>query len=120
MTGMQESGFKVNDFVDVQVTKIHSFGAIVTLPEGRRGLIHISQVSDDFVKDINSYLKVGDKLTARIKKIASDGKIDLTLRKKKKILVPEVREKEFKFSHLEEKMNEFLSRTENKTEEKTV
>ncbi|MCK4995051.1 MAG: S1 RNA-binding domain-containing protein [Candidatus Omnitrophica bacterium] len=118
---MQESGFKINDSVEVQVTKIHSFGAIATLPDGKRGLIHISQVSDDFVKDINSYLKVGDKLQAWIKKIASDGKIDLTLRKKKKpAVVPEVREKEFKFSHLEEKMNEFLSRAENKTEEKTV
>ncbi|MFH1093764.1 MAG: S1 RNA-binding domain-containing protein [Candidatus Omnitrophota bacterium] len=117
---MQENELKVNDSVDVQVTKIHSFGAIVTLPDGKRGLIHISQVSDDFVKDISSYLKVGDKLTARIKKIAGDGKIDLTLRKKKKVVVPEVREKEFRFSHLEEKMNEFLSRVENKTEEKTV
>ena len=114
---MQEDGFKLNDLVDVQVVKIHSFGAIVSLPDGKRGLIHISQVSDDFVKDINSYLKVGDKLSARIKKIASDGKIDLTLRKKKKVLVPETREKDFKFSHLEEKMNEFLSRTEGKTEE---
>ncbi len=117
---MRESGFKVNDLVDVKVTKIHSFGAIVTLPEGKRGLIHISQVSDDFVKDINNYLKVGDKLTARIKKIASDGKIDLTLRKKKKVFVAESREKEFKFSHLEEKMNEFLSRTDIKTVKKTV
>ena len=120
MTGMRESGFKVNDLVDVQVIKIHTFGAIVILPEGKRGLIHISQVSDDFVKDIKSYLKVGDKLRACIKKIASDGKIDLTLRKKKKVLMPEAHEKEFKFSHLEEKMNEFLSRTENKTEEKGV
>lgn len=117
---MQENEFKVNDIVDVQVAKIHSFGAIVTLPDGKRGLIHISQVSDDFVKDINSYLKAGDKLQARIKKIASDGKIDLTLRKKKKVVVPEVREKEFKFSHLEEKMNEFLSRSGDETKEKTV
>ena len=111
---MPESGFKVNDLVDVQVIKIHSFGAIVSLPDGKRGLIHISQVSDDFVKDINSYLKTGDKFKACVKKIASDGKIDLTLRKKKKAEVPEPREKEFKFSQLEEKMNEFLSRSENK------
>ncbi len=117
---MQESGLKINDLVDVQVVKIHSFGAIVTLPDGKRGLIHISQVSDDFVKDINSYLKAGDKLKARVKKIANDGKIDLTLRNKKKIVAPEPRVKEFKFSHLEEKMNEFLSRSEDKTEEKTV
>jgi len=114
-SNMQENGFKIGDVVEVEVAKIQNFGAIVKLPGNKRGLIHISQVSDDFVKDINEYLKVGEKIKACVKKISFDGKIDLTLKKKKKPAAPVKREKEFKFCHLEEKMDEFLKRKESST-----
>ncbi|MFH1459508.1 MAG: S1 RNA-binding domain-containing protein [Candidatus Omnitrophota bacterium] len=107
---IKPNGFKVGDVVEAQVTKIHNFGAVVKIGNNFRGLIHISQISDDFVKNINDYLKVGDKVKARIKKISTDGKIDLTLKTKKKNLVPAVKEKEFKFASLEEKMDAFLEK----------
>jgi len=109
---MQENGFKIGDILEVEVTKIHDFGAVVKLPHNRRGLIHISQVSDDFVKNINDYLKIGDKVLARVKKISTDGKIDLTLKKRKKPLPPNNREKEFKFFSFQEKIDEFLKRAD--------
>ncbi len=108
----EEFGFKVGDVVKVQVLKIHNFGAFVKLPDNKRGLIHISQVSDDFVKDIKDYLKAGDKVEARIKKITADGKIDLTLKKKRKVLVSPARTKEFKISPFHEKIDEFLKKEE--------
>ncbi|MBI4846743.1 MAG: S1 RNA-binding domain-containing protein [Candidatus Omnitrophica bacterium] len=108
---MQVNGFKTGDIVEVQVAKIHAFGAIVILPNDVRGLIHISQVSDDFVKNVADYLKVGDKLSARIKKISADGKIDLTLKKKEKPVPATVKEKEFKFSIFQEKIEEFLKKS---------
>jgi S1 RNA binding domain protein len=107
---MGENSFKAGDIVEVEVTKIHDFGAVVRLGSDVRGLIHISQVSDDFVKNINDYLKVGDRVTARIKKISADGKIDLTLRKKK-IAASAAGEKEFRFSSLQEKMDAFLKKS---------
>ncbi|MDD5746287.1 MAG: S1 RNA-binding domain-containing protein [Candidatus Omnitrophica bacterium] len=107
---MGDNGFKIGDSVEAVVTKIQNFGAIVTLKNNTRGLIHISQVSDDFVKDINDYLKVGDRVTARVKKVGADGKLDLTLRKKKAAAAAH-NEKEFRFSSLQEKMDEFLKKS---------
>jgi len=109
---MDENCFKVGDVVEAVVTKIQDFGAIVTLKNNTRGLIHISQVSDDFVKNINDYLKVGDRVSARVKKISADGKLDLTLRKKKPAVQVQP-EKEFRFSSLQEKMDEFLKKSGN-------
>lgn len=117
---MQENVLKIGDMLEVEVVKIHSFGAIVKLPQNARGLIHISQVSDSFVKNINEYLKIGDKVNARVKKISADGKIDLSLKKKNKVVTqapkakarPKENVKEFGFFGLGEKMDEFLKRSE--------
>lgn len=121
---MQENELKIGDMLEVEVIKIHNFGAVVRLPQNARGLIHISQVSDTFVKNINEHLKVGDKVSARVKKISADGKIDLSLKKNNKptAATPKVKEKtkekvkvkdkEFGFFGLGEKMDEFLKRAE--------
>jgi len=107
---MAEFNFKIGDIVETQVTKIHDFGAQVRLSDNTKGLIHISQISDDFVKDINDYLKVGDKVTARINKISPDGKIDLTLKKRKQEPVLTNTKKEFKGTVFQQKLEEFLSK----------
>ncbi|MFH1062411.1 MAG: S1 RNA-binding domain-containing protein [Candidatus Omnitrophota bacterium] len=115
---MRENELKIGDMLEVEVIKIHNFGAVVKLPQNARGLIHISQVSDSFVKNINDHLKIGDKVKARVKKISADGKIDLSLKKNSKPVIqpPKVKEKskekEFGFFGLGEKMEEFLNRTE--------
>jgi len=70
---------KVDDQVDAEVIKIAEFGAFVKFGN-RKGLIHISQVSDSYVKKVDDHLKVGDKVKAKIIKISPDGKIDLTLK----------------------------------------
>lgn len=114
---MQVDGFKVGDVVQAEVIKIHSFGAIVKLPNNSRGLIHISQVADDYVENVGDYLKKGDKVTARIKKMGSDGKIDLTLKKRRKVLMPAYKTKGFKTSPFQEKIDEFLKKTKNNTAE---
>jgi len=70
---------KVDDVVDAEVIKIAEFGAFVKFGS-RKGLIHISQVSDSYVKKVDDHLKVGDKVKAKVIKISPDGKIDLTLK----------------------------------------
>uniref|UniRef100_UPI00018506AF S1 domain-containing RNA-binding protein n=1 Tax=Bacillus coahuilensis TaxID=408580 RepID=UPI00018506AF len=58
-----------------------NFGAFVELPEGKTGLVHISEVADNYVKDINDHLKVGDEVTVKVLNVESDGKIGLSIRK---------------------------------------
>ena len=64
-----------------KVSGITNFGAFVDLGKGKTGLVHISEVSNGFVKDINEVLKVGDEVTVLVTAIGEDGKIGLSIRK---------------------------------------
>ena len=63
-----------------KVTGITNFGAFVDLGEGQTGLVHISEVSDAYVKDIHDVLSVGDEVTVKVMSV-KDGKIGLSIRK---------------------------------------
>ncbi|MGM0904589.1 S1 domain-containing RNA-binding protein [Mesobacillus maritimus] len=63
-----------------KVTGITNFGAFVELPEGSTGLVHISEVADNYVKDINDHLKVGDQIEVKVINV-KDGKIGLSIKK---------------------------------------
>lgn len=63
-----------------KVTGITHFGAFVELPNGKTGLVHISEVADRYVKDINEYLKVGEQVKVKILQVGSDGKIGLSIK----------------------------------------
>lgn len=71
-----EEGAKVSG----KVSGITNFGAFVDLADHQTGLVHISQISNSFVKDIHDILAVGDEVTAKVVKIAPDGKIALSMR----------------------------------------
>ncbi|MGG3560788.1 S1 domain-containing RNA-binding protein [Neobacillus rhizosphaerae] len=66
-----------------KVTGITKFGAFVELPEGSTGLVHISEVADNYVKDINDHLKVGDLVEVKVLNVEKDGKIGLSIKKAK-------------------------------------
>lgn len=66
-----------------KVTGITKFGAFVELPEGSTGLVHISEVADNYVKDINDHLKVGDQVEVKVLNVEKDGKIGLSIKKAK-------------------------------------
>jgi S1 RNA binding domain protein len=64
-----------------KVTGITNFGAFVELPGGSTGLVHISEVADNYVKDINDHLKVGDMVEVKVINVEKDGKIGLSIKK---------------------------------------
>ena len=64
-----------------KVTGITNFGAFVELPDGSTGLVHISEVADNYVKDINDFLKVGDQVEVKVLNVENDGKIGLSIKK---------------------------------------
>jgi S1 RNA binding domain protein len=70
----------VGEVVEGVVTGITNFGAFVSLPNGKTGLVHISEVADTYVRDIKDYLKEND--TVKVKIISYDGKnkIGLSIR----------------------------------------
>lgn len=68
----------VGNIVEGKVTGITKFGAFVALPEGKSGMIHISEVANAFVTDIHDYLSDGQKVRVRILSVSPDGKIRLS------------------------------------------
>ncbi len=61
------------------VVNITNFGAFVEI-EGKTGLVHISEVSDSYVKDIREYLKEQDKVKVKVISIDDKGKISLSIK----------------------------------------
>lgn len=64
-----------------KVTGITHFGAFVDLSGGVTGLVHISEIADNYVKDVNDHLKIGDVVTVKVINVDKDGKIGLSIRK---------------------------------------
>ena len=71
---------EVGSKVQGKVTGITNFGAFVELPGGQTGLVHISEVADSYVKDINDHLKVGQEIEVKVVN-EKDGKIGLSIKK---------------------------------------
>lgn len=72
---------KIGDVLDAKVTGITKFGAFVSLPEGKSGLVHISEIANAYVSDVNDFLKVGDAVRVRVLSISEAGKINLSIKK---------------------------------------
>lgn len=72
---------QVGDIVEGKVTGIKPFGAFVSLPEGKTGLVHISEVSYEFVQDLSAVLEDGQTVKVKVISIAPDGKIALSIKR---------------------------------------
>ncbi len=66
---------KEKDIIKVKITGIQKYGAFASIDnEGYNGLIHISEISYGFVKNINDYINVGDNIYAEVVNIDEDNK----------------------------------------------
>lgn len=73
----------VGEVVEGTVTGITNFGAFIQLPEGKSGLVHISEISHDYVEKVADYLKKDQKIKVKVLSINNDGKISLSIRQAK-------------------------------------
>ena len=80
---------EVGNVFEGRVTGVKPFGAFVALPEGRVGMVHISEVSNEFVQDIAAVLHDGDTVKVQVINVAPDGKIALSI---KRLLSPPPRQ----------------------------
>lgn len=62
------------------VTGITKFGAFVELPDKKVGLIHISEVANEYVKDVHDFLKVQDVVKVKVLAVDDKGKIALSIK----------------------------------------
>ena len=73
--------FGVGSIVEGKVSGITKFGAFVTLPEGKSGLVHISEIADSYVNDVHEHLSEGDQVKVKVIGIDDAGRINLSIKK---------------------------------------
>lgn len=62
-----------------EVKRIQPFGAFVEILPGKDGLVHVSDMAEEFVKDPNDVVKIGDKVQVRVREIDDLGRINLSM-----------------------------------------
>ncbi|MBE6969418.1 MAG: S1 RNA-binding domain-containing protein [Ruminococcaceae bacterium] len=70
----------VGSVLEGKVTGITKFGAFITLPEGRSGLVHISEIANAYVNDVHDFLTMGQMVNVKVLSITPDGKINLSIK----------------------------------------
>ncbi|MCQ1530588.1 S1 domain-containing RNA-binding protein [Lutispora saccharofermentans] len=111
--------------VDGIVANITKFGAFVQLSGGKTGLVHISEIADTYIKDINSYLKEKQAVRVKVLNIDRDGKINLSIKQaqtiKKSTKPAEIDwQQEFKKNQsgsFEDRLSKFMKESEERLQE---
>ena len=114
---------KPGSIIEGKIVNITKFGAFVEV-EGKTGLLHISEISKTFVKDINKHLKENEIVKVKVISIDEDGKISLSMKqieeeRPKKTSAPQEvdwsREKNrLNSSNFEDSLSKFLKESEEK------
>jgi len=71
---------EVGAVVGGTVQRITPYGAFIQLPDGKLGLVHISEIDRNYVKDVREHLREGDTVQSKVLAIKDDGKIDLSIK----------------------------------------
>lgn len=72
---------QVGSIYEGKVTGITKFGAFVSLPGGKSGMVHISEVANAYVDDIHNYLTEGQTVTVKLIGIDQMNRINLSVKK---------------------------------------
>ena len=88
---------EVGNILPGKVTGITNFGAFVDLGNRKTGLVHISEVSNSYIKDIKDVLTVGDEVQVKVMEISVEGKVSLSIRRASADFSEETVEEKSKF-----------------------
>ncbi|UXR79364.1 MULTISPECIES: S1 domain-containing post-transcriptional regulator Ygs [unclassified Staphylococcus] len=121
--------YRVGQHIKVRVTGIQPYGAFVETPDNTEGLIHISEVMDDYVHNLKKILAPGQIVKAKIISIDETGKLNLSLRdndyfknyerkKVKRSVLDEIKETEkYGFQSLAERLPTWVEQSMNRIED---
>jgi S1 RNA binding domain protein len=78
--GVTLADLEVGAVIEGTVSRITPYGAFLTLEGGKVGLVHISEIDRNYVKDVHDHLRESDVVQAKVIAIKEDGKIDLSIK----------------------------------------
>ncbi len=109
---------EVGAIMSGRVKSITKFGAFVELENKKTGLVHISEISDEFVKEVKDHLKEGQEVKVKIIGISKEGKIELSIKKVNEKPEDAIKREEMKkkisASKFEDMMNKFKRLSDDK------
>ena len=112
----------VGAILEGKVKTITKFGAFVTLPENRTGMVHISEVANTYVSDIRAHLTEGQDVRVKVIGIDETGRISLSIKRAQeqprparpqRTAAPQARQKSEPLT-FEEKLKQFMSDSDSK------
>ena len=117
--------YKVGQHIKVRVTGIQPYGAFVETPDNAAGLIHISEIMDDYVHNLKKFLSEGQIVRAKVISIDDEGKLNLSLKdndyfknyerkKEKQSVLDEIKETErYGFQTIKERLPVWIKQSKN-------
>lgn len=103
----------IGDVLTGTVEHIAAYGAFVRLESGQKAMVHISELSHNYVKKVEDILETGQKITAKVIKIDDKGRIDLSVKalqmREQPKQVPKKNEEDF-----EKKLSTFMKFSDEK------
>lgn len=104
---------KVGDIIEGKVNGVSNFGCFVDLEGDESGLVHISELSNEFVENVSDFVKIGDLVKAKV--ISNeDGKIALSMKALEEPPAPKFIEKGPEDSAFEKLMSKFVKESNEK------
>ena len=71
--------YEIGEIVEGTIVSIRDFGAIMLFSDGKKGLLHISQVANVFIRNIHKYLRIGKTYQVKVIGIEEDGFLKLSM-----------------------------------------
>ena len=71
---------KAGEVFDGVVEEVVDFGAFVEILPGKTGLLHISEISNEYITDVNDAIKAGDNVKVKVLEVSRDGKMSLSIK----------------------------------------
>lgn len=72
---------EVGSIVEGKITGVKKFGAFVALPGGQTGMVHISEVSNQYIQELSDVLSEGQTVKVKVMSVSPEGKIALSIKR---------------------------------------
>ncbi len=72
---------EVGSIVEGKITGVKKFGAFVALPGGQTGMVHISEVSNQYIQELSDVLSEGQVVKVKVLSVSPEGKIALSIKR---------------------------------------
>jgi len=115
----------IGHIVEGEIVNITNFGAFVSIEGKEEGLVHISEIANEFITDINDFVKVGQKIKVKIlarnkrnklelsiKQVQDEGTTTVTIKKDPQATEKILAKKNDKTNKFEDKLSTFIKRSE--------